>query len=95
MPQALLQEAVDGRNIIADMYGGSGEMEKRKKEEEEAGGAGGISSSVGKTGVGLIATCQQCGHTLFVAPGREAKFFGDDMTCPSCGAPKDQFKVRK
>ena len=35
--------------------------------------------------------CQQCGFTLFVAKGREFKFFGDDFKCGSCGAGKEFF----
>jgi rubrerythrin len=37
--------------------------------------------------------CGNCGYTLFVAKGREAKFFGVGFKCPQCGAPKDQFKA--
>lgn len=35
--------------------------------------------------------CENCGYTLFVAKGREAKFFGAGFQCPDCGAAKDQF----
>lgn len=37
--------------------------------------------------------CGNCGYTLFVAKGREAKFFGVGFKCPQCGAEKDQFKT--
>lgn len=37
--------------------------------------------------------CGDCGYTLFVAKGREAKFFGAGFKCPQCGAEKDQFKT--
>jgi rubrerythrin len=37
--------------------------------------------------------CENCGYTLFVAKGREAKFFGAGFQCPECGAAKDQFKT--
>lgn len=45
----------------------------------------------------LICECSvaDCGYTLFVAAGREEKFFPDGFTCPECSAPKDQFNVRK
>jgi len=36
--------------------------------------------------------CTMCGYTLFVARGREFKFFGDDYKCPQCGADKKYFK---
>ena len=32
------------------------------------------------------------GFTLFVAKGREFKFFGDDFKCGTCGAGKEFFK---
>jgi len=35
--------------------------------------------------------CTSCGYILFPAAGREFKFFGDDFTCPQCGADKDAF----
>ncbi|CAN0341550.1 unnamed protein product [Ectocarpus sp. 8 AP-2014] len=28
---------------------------------------------------------------MFVAKGREFKFFGDDFKCPECGAGKNKF----
>lgn len=37
--------------------------------------------------------CGECGYTLFVAQGRDFKFFGDGFTCPECGATKDKFSV--
>ena len=37
--------------------------------------------------------CGNCGYTLFVAKGREAKFFGVGFKCPQCGADKDKFKT--
>eukprot|EP00960_Hanusia_phi_P029245 747854-Hanusia_phi.AAC.7 len=36
--------------------------------------------------------CTVCGYTLFVAKGREFKFFGDNFKCPQCGASKQYFK---
>eukprot|EP00752_Nemacystus_decipiens_P006823 g6125.t1 len=35
--------------------------------------------------------CQVCGYKMFVAKGREFKFFGDDFKCPECGAGKNKF----
>lgn len=29
---------------------------------------------------------------MFVAQGREFKFFGDDFKCPECGAGKNKFQ---
>lgn len=42
----------------------------------------------------LIVDCSNCGYVLFVAKGREEKFFGPDYTCPECGAPKSDMVVR-
>ena len=39
-----------------------------------------------------VYTCGNCGYTLFIAKGREFKFYGDDFKCPECGAKKDEFK---
>jgi len=41
----------------------------------------------------LTCECGECGYTLFIAAGREGKFFGDSYKCPSCGAPKSKFKI--
>lgn len=41
-----------------------------------------------------VYECGNCGYTLFVAKGRDFKFFGDDFECPECGAKKDQFTSR-
>ena len=41
---------------------------------------------------GNVQECTECGYTLFVAEGRDFKFFGSDFKCPECGAPKDKFK---
>lgn len=41
-----------------------------------------------------VYECGNCGFTLFVAEGRESKFFGSGFKCPECGAPKSDFKGR-
>jgi rubredoxin len=41
-----------------------------------------------------VYECGACGYTLFIAKGREFKFYGDDFKCPECGAAKDQFNGR-
>jgi len=38
-----------------------------------------------------VYSCDSCGYTLFIAQGREFKFYGDDFECPECGAAKDKF----
>jgi rubrerythrin len=41
-----------------------------------------------------VYECGQCGFTLFVAQGRESKFYGSEFKCPECGAAKEKFKAR-
>lgn len=65
---------------------------------EDAGGVtrdtevGGGSDSDAPTS--NVYECSECGYTLFIAQGRESKFFGPGFKCPECGAPKDKFKGR-
>ena len=39
--------------------------------------------------------CTQCGTTMFVAKGREFKFFGANFKCGTCGAGKEFYKDNK
>jgi len=41
-----------------------------------------------------VYECTECGYTLFIAKGREFKFYGDDFKCPECKCGKDKFKAR-
>lgn len=36
--------------------------------------------------------CGNCGYTMFIAAGREGRFFSSAFKCPECGAGRDQFK---
>ncbi len=45
------------------------------------------------TPAGNVQECTECGYTLFVAEGRDFKFFGANFRCPECGATKDKFKA--
>jgi len=40
---------------------------------------------------GSVYECGECGFTLFIAEGRDFKFFGDNFKCSECGAGKDSF----
>ena len=40
---------------------------------------------------GSVYECGECGFTLFIAQGRDFRFFGEDFKCPECGAAKDKF----
>ena len=44
--------------------------------------------------VSNVYECGNCGFTMFVAKGRESKFFGPNFKCPECGAKKSEFKAR-
>jgi rubrerythrin len=58
-----------------------------EEEEEDDSPAG--------SSVSNAFECSQCGFTLFVAQGRESKFFGTGFTCPECGAPKSKFEAKE
>jgi rubredoxin len=53
-------------------------------DKDELGGS--------STGPAMAKECGNCGYTLFIAKGREAKFFPSGFTCPQCGGARDQFK---
>lgn len=61
------------------------EAEDDDDEEDEGPEAGSVSGAY---------ECSQCGYTLFVAKGRESKFFGEGFKCPECGAPKSKFEAK-
>mmetsp|Transcript_13230 Transcript_13230/g.27388 ORF Transcript_13230/g.27388 Transcript_13230/m.27388 type:complete len:451 (+) Transcript_13230:82-1434(+) len=44
--------------------------------------------------VSNVMECKDCGYTLFIAKGREQKFFGEGFKCPECGSPKDRFEPK-
>ncbi len=44
---------------------------------------------------GSVYECGECGYTLFIAQGRDFKFFSDTFECPECGAKKDKFVGRE
>jgi len=41
-----------------------------------------------------VMGCMDCGFTLFIAKGREEKFFGKGFKCPECGSKKDRFEPK-
>jgi rubredoxin len=47
-----------------------------------------------KEPVSGVFECGDCGFTLFVAAGRETKFYGSGFKCPKCGAGKSKFTQR-
>lgn len=84
-----------------NMYGGqSRKYDKKGNLLGEDGNLENASDAEGdqdenESGSGVPASnvysCSECGYTLFIAKGREFKFYGDDFKCPECGAGKDKF----
>lgn len=66
-------------------------IDEKDKEQAEREGDTGDSSEGGTN----VFECGECGYTLFVAQGREFKFFPESFTCPECGATKDKFNKRE
>jgi len=64
------------------------EVEKPKEGDDEDDAD--VSSASGN-----VQECSECGFTLFVAEGRDFKFFNSGFTCPECNASKDKFKAPK
>lgn len=71
-------------------------IDKSGKPEnpEEADDNDGPDEAGGDQAVSNVYECSECGYTLFIAQGRESKFFGQGFKCPECGAPKDKFLAR-
>ena len=65
-----------------------GKLEDPAEAEKDDGADDSISSS---SPASNVYSCSECGYTLFIAKGREFKFYGDDFKCPECGAGKDKF----
>jgi len=63
-----------------------GSLQNPKEAEAEPEDEGPVSN---------VYECSRCGYTMFIAEGRESKFFGEGFTCPECGAPKDEFNARE
>ncbi|CAB9501733.1 expressed unknown protein [Seminavis robusta] len=84
------------------MYGGQAQKYDKKgrviddegklKNPEEAAEDDDDDDDSSATSPSNVYVCGNCGYTLFIAKGREFKFYGDDFSCPECGAKKDQFK---
>lgn len=74
----------NGNRVNTDgSYVDPADAEKALKDEE--GGVDAVSN---------VYECGECGYTLFIAQGRETKFFGEGFRCPECGASKDKFNAR-
>lgn len=94
------------KSSVQKIYGGAGQKYSSKgkkidkddklideKDIEENGGDD--DSSDDAEGDTTVQECGECGYTLFVAKGREFKFFGEGFTCPECGCGKDKFNKRE
>jgi rubredoxin len=74
----------DKKGNIINEEGKLADPENAIPDDDDAASEGPVSN---------VHECGQCGFTLFVAQGREDKFFGSSFVCPECGAAKDQFKA--
>jgi len=74
----------NGRRVKAD-----GELENPDEATPDDGEEDDDSGDDSPTG--SVYECGKCGFTMFIAQGRDFKFFGDDFKCSECGAGKDQF----
>lgn len=63
------------------------ELENPEEADDEEDDDDSMSAS------GNVQECTECGFTLFVAEGRDFKFFNAGFTCPECGAAKSKFKA--
>lgn len=77
----------DAKGRLVDKDGKLTDPEDQKKAEEEGEEEEEMPTS-------NVMECEECGYTLFIAKGREFKFFGDDFKCPECGAGKKSFKPK-
>lgn len=89
-------------NFLSDrekMYGGQSTKYDSKgniidKEGKLVDPENAIEGSGGDEPTSNVYECSDCGYTLFVAKGRESKFYGEGFKCPECGAAKDKFKPK-
>jgi rubredoxin len=68
-------------------------VDPSEAEDDDVDDNGGDDDNSGGA-VSNVHECSNCGFTMFVAQGRESKFFGSGFKCPECGAPKSDFKAR-
>jgi len=85
--EAIRQLAIDGRK----KKGAAGQIKTHGEDEKKDEPKKVESSDDGESEY----ECTQCGMTLFVAKGREFKFFGDDFKCGQCGAGKEFMRNNK
>ena len=78
-----------GQTRKYDKYGRQIDEDGKLANPEEANEDDEIEESTSN-----VYECGNCGFTIFVAEGRESKFFGSGFKCPECGAPKKDFIAR-
>lgn len=81
-----------GQTTKYDKHGNALDKEGNLMDPENA--EGGDDDDEDESDTGNVRECKNCGYTLFVAKGRDHKFFGEGFVCPQCGAAKDQFVSR-
>lgn len=94
----IFEEAAD-EGFISDrekMYGG--QSQKYDDQGNRINDDGSLedpeNAIVDDTPESNVMGCLDCGFTLFIAQGREDKFFGSGFKCPECGCKKDRFEPK-
>jgi rubrerythrin len=83
-----------GQTRKYDKQGRQVDADGKLANPEEAAAAAAQAESAPEGATSNVYECGECGFTLFIAQGRESKFYGTDFKCPECGAAKDKFKAR-
>mmetsp|Transcript_16588 Transcript_16588/g.23446 ORF Transcript_16588/g.23446 Transcript_16588/m.23446 type:complete len:425 (+) Transcript_16588:82-1356(+) len=89
------------KEILAEMKESSIENLKAMEKEEESerqteallekNAKEKVKENEGTNKNNVAYECEKCGYTLFVAKGREWKFFAESYKCPECGAGRAHF----
>ena len=86
------KEAKYGRT--AAKYDEKGRRLDKEGNVEDDNGVGEDDGDGDEESTSNVYECGECGYTIFVAEGRNHKFFGAGFQCPECGAQKDKFVGR-
>lgn len=86
------KEAKYGRTSAK--YDEKGRRLDKEGKVEDDNGVGEDDGDDNEDSTSNVYECGNCGYTIFVAEGRNHKFFGAGFQCPECGAEKDKFVGR-
>lgn len=94
----IFEEAAD-EGFISDrekMYGGQSQKydDKGNRIDDDGSLEDPENAIVDDKPESNVMGCLDCSYTLFIAQGREDKFFGAGFKCPECGSKKDRFEPK-